>query len=345
MDRAFYLELAASGLRMPIGTHVVLHGHADAEAIVLDGERLGAVVVEAARRWRTPLAFPLMDLRLEKEALALACGVPPADVERFHVTQPPERPGRVDPTPRMRAVCGALRHVAAVPGLVPVGMAIGPFSLTTKLLADPISPVFLAGGGSSAADEPEVALLDAVLAAATDVVAGYIEEQMDAGARAVIVCEPAANTVYFSPLQLRASYATFDRCVMEPNRVVRARLAARGVDLIFHDCGELEDAMVERFSTLNPAILSLGSSRDLVADAARVPRTTVLYGNLPTKRFYAASLGVDEVRAMTDRLCGGMRACGHPFILGSECDILSVPGSEAAIAAKIRAMLEAPAAG
>ena len=29
MDRKFYLDLAAGGLRMPIGTHLVLHRHAE----------------------------------------------------------------------------------------------------------------------------------------------------------------------------------------------------------------------------------------------------------------------------------------------------------------------------
>jgi hypothetical protein len=35
-----------------------------------------------------------------------------------------------------------------------------------------------------------------------------------------------------------------------------------------------------------------------------------------------------------------MRESGHPFILGSECDILSVPGSEQTIQAKVAAFLE-----
>ena len=76
MNRQFYLDLAASGLSMPIGTHLVLHEHPDYAAIVQDGARLGRVVEESAHRFRMPLAFPLMDLKLEKEALLLARGVP-----------------------------------------------------------------------------------------------------------------------------------------------------------------------------------------------------------------------------------------------------------------------------
>ena len=61
--------LAAAGLRTPIGTDLVLHDRPDPEAIVLDGRRLAGVVVEAAQRYRTPLAILLMDLRLEKADL------------------------------------------------------------------------------------------------------------------------------------------------------------------------------------------------------------------------------------------------------------------------------------
>jgi hypothetical protein len=35
-----------------------------------------------------------------------------------------------------------------------------------------------------------------------------------------------------------------------------------------------------------------------------------------------------------------MRDTGHPFILGSECDVLSVPGSEREILAKVEAFMK-----
>ena len=44
------------------------------------------------------------------------------------------------------------------------------------------------------------------------------------------------------------------------------------------------------------------------------------------------------------RLClvaeidGRLRPTGHPYIIGSECDVLSVPGHEAGILAKVQAM-------
>ena len=41
MNRSYYHELAAHGLRMPIGVDLVLHEHADHEARLLDGAALG----------------------------------------------------------------------------------------------------------------------------------------------------------------------------------------------------------------------------------------------------------------------------------------------------------------
>ncbi len=339
MSRRIFLDLAASGHRAPIGTHLVLHTRSDADAILLDGSGLGGVVVETAERFRTPLAVPLMDLTLEKAALLGAMGVPAAEVDSFHFEAPPQDPGDLRMTPRMRATCEAIAHVASKTSLVPVGMGIGPFSLMTKLVKDPITPVFLAGTGMTGEDEPEVAVVEKCLEAGTELILGYLAAQADAGAKAIIVCEPAANLVYFSPNQLEVSFEIFDRYVMSPMRRIKKLLDDKGVDLIFHDCGELTAGMVSRFATLDPAMISLGCSRRLWEDAALVPKTTVLYGNLPTKKFYSPQLTVADVESLSRELLEKMRAAGHPFILGSECDVLSVPGSEEEILAKVDAFM------
>lgn len=341
MNRQFYLDLAAGGLRMPIGTHLVLHTHAEAAAIELDGARLGAVVRETAERFGTPLAVPLMDLTLEKAALLLACGVPASEVDRHHFTGPPAAPADIPLTLRMQASCAAIAAVAAHPELVPMGMAIGPFSLTTKLIADPITPVYLAGTGLTAQDDPEVALLERLLALSEQVIDRYLRAQIAAGARAIIICEPAANLVYFSPKQLATNPRLFERFVMEPMQRLARTLTDAGVDLIFHDCGELTADMVKRFATLGAAMISLGSSRRLWEDAALIPKDTVLYGNLPTKNFASTALTVAQVGRLAQELVARMQAAGHPFILGSECDVLSVPGREAEILAKVDAFMRA----
>jgi uroporphyrinogen-III decarboxylase len=351
LQRQFYLDLAAAGLRMPIGADLVLREQPDPESILTDPERLGKVIEETARRFRTPLAFPLMDLRLEKADLLESFGVPEDAIDTFHFDRPPSedaleavRCGASRPfAARIQAAHGALRYIARRAELLPIGMLIGPFSLMTKLLADPIPAVALAGGGVSGAEDASVLMAERCLELALHTVERSALAQINAGAKAFLLCEPAANKVYISPRQMRAGSGVFERFVMEPNRRLAALMAARGADLIFHDCGELTTGMVQHFATdLRPSILSLGSSRRLWEDAAVVPNDIVLFGNLPTRTFYSDSvMPVEEVARQTSELCAQMSACGHPHILGSECDVLCVPGAEATIRRKVMAMLNA----
>jgi uroporphyrinogen-III decarboxylase len=340
MSRKLFQDLAAQGHRAPIGTHLVLHGREKSAEIPFDGRQLGEVVVETAERFATPLAIPLMDLTLEKQALLRSLGVSEEEIEGFHFDEPPGEIELAVDTPRMQATCEAIHHVAAHSSFVPMGMGIGPFSLMTKLIKDPITPVFLAGSGMTGEDEPEVAVVERCLEVGTELILRYLKLQIEAGARAIIVCEPAANLVYFSPNQLAESFAVFERYVMEPMARIKALLENSGVDLVFHDCGELTDGMVERFAMLEPAMMSLGCSRLLWEDAKLVAKSTVLYGNLPTKRFYSPQLTVSEVEKLSRQLLEQMHACGHPFILGSECDVLSVPGSEQEILGKVEAFMK-----
>ena len=113
------------------------------------------------------------------------------------------------------------------------------------------------------------------------------------------------------------------------------------MDLIFHDCGELLTEMVRQFAIeLRPAMISLGSSRKLWEDASVVPKDIVLFGNLPTKTFYSdAAMPAREVARRTVELAGRMKACGHPHILGSECDVLHVPELGETIRRKVDIML------
>jgi uroporphyrinogen-III decarboxylase len=206
-------------------------------------------------------------------------------------------------------------------------------------MADPIVPTFLAGAGGRAADEPEVALLEACLEISTTCVLRHVAQAVHAGAAAVFIAEPAANQVYFSPLQLAGGSDIFERCVLQPNRRIAGWLAEHEVDLIFHCCGEITDEMLDGFCTLHPAMLSLGSSRRLWADAARVPKDIVLYGNLPSKMFYSDELmPAARVTELATGLLARMAACGHPFILGTECDTLHVPEYAAGIRAKVECL-------
>ena len=354
MDRSYYINIASKGLRAPVGTHLILHGHPDHDAIIFDGKRLGDVIAETAKRFTCPLAIPLMDLTLEKDALLRASGIPESETATYHFIAPSSDPAvKLPPraeelpeialTPRMRATCEAITHISRSHNkLLPIGMSIGPFSLMTKLIADPIMPVFLAGTGLTPEDEPDVALVERLLALGEHIIHRYLRAQIDAGAKAIFVCEPAANLVYFSPKQQEETgYEVFEKYVMAPMRRFAALLREHNVDLIFHDCGELTGEMVRRFGTLDAAIISLGGSRKLWEDAKLIPTSTVIYGNLPSKNFYATQLTADMVATMARELLEKMHATGHAFILGTECDVLSVAGSEAEIMSKVDAFMRA----
>lgn len=349
MDRKFYLDLAARGLRMPIGTDLVMHEESEPEKVRNHGGALARVIERAARRWGTPLAVPLMDLRLEKIDLLALAGIAESEAERYHFSSP------LDET-ILTTLCGeqtvplcagslarneALASIAAQQDLVAVGMAIGPFSLTTRLLADPITLAAMAGSGVEAEDSDEVRLLWQCLRVSEAAVLRSVRSQIRSGARAIMICEPTASTAFISPRQLKAGSNLFERLAMEPNLRLKAALEEAGCDLIFHDCGELTDPMVEAFAHwLHPVILSLGSSRKLWEDAHLVPKDVVLYGNLPSKSFYSdGAMPVEEVLRRTEELVAKMKACGHSYIVGSECDVLFVPEAQGAIRKKVDAMI------
>lgn len=349
MSREFYLDLALHNSRMPIGTDLVMHEEVNPDEVRVNGRALGKVIERAARRWETPLAIPLMDLRLEKIDLLALAGVPENKVESYHFRSP------IDPSV-LTWICGdqwtplcagsrardeAIAYIAEETDLVPVGMAIGPFSLTTRLMADPITAAARAGKGVSARESRSVRLLWQCLQAAQAIILRSIRSQIEHGAKAIMLCEPAASTAFISPRQMKSGATLFETLVMEPNLHIKGFLDAIDCDLIFHNCGELVDPMVEAFARrLHPAMLSLGSSRKLWEDARLVPDDVVLYGNLPTKSFYSdGAMPLAEVIRQTEELAAKMDACRHPFILGSECDVLSVPGAEERIRQKVDAMM------
>lgn len=352
MDRKFYLDLAARRRPMPVATHLVLHEKEDPEGILLDGERMAAVMAETARRFDSPLALPVMDLILEKDFMLKAIGVSADKTGTYHFDVPPttEQIAAIEKAdvlayPRFAANCASLRRLAADSaaaggpahgGLVPVGMTIGPFSLLTKLLADPIVPLYMAGTGLSPEDSDEVALVSSLLPLCESVVRRSCEAQMAAGAKAMFVCEPAANLVFFSPNQLDEGSTVFEDFVIAPNMRLKAVLDAGGTDLIFHDCGSLTNGMVKAFAPLHPVIFSFGSPVDLGEVEPFVPKDTVIYGNLPTKKFYSdEEVPLDAIPGMVGEIESKLRAAGHPYIIGSECDVLSMPGYEKKIMAKV----------
>jgi hypothetical protein len=344
VDRGLFLSLARRGVRFPIATDLALHEHPDPETARRDPALLGQVIARSAQAWACPLAIPLMDLRLEKADLLSALGVPEKQAESFHFTErpPAELPPRLF-LPAHAAAIGAIGWIRDHTTLIPCGMSIGPFSLMTRLLADPITPLALMARGLSEEDDPAIGIAHRALQLAIQAVRRSVDAQLQAGAQTVIVCEPSASTAYLSPRQMRAGSPVFEDFVLKPNRELRDRIHEAGALLFFHNCGELTAEMVHAFAyDIHPEALSLGSSRDLAADAALVPADVVLYGNLPTRRFYSdGAMPAAEVERLTLELLDKMRAAGRAHIPGSECDVLYVEGAAEAIRSKLSILMTA----
>lgn len=325
---------------MVLGTDLVLNLQDNPEEIKHHGQRLGEVIIQAAERFRQPLAVPLMDLSLEKRDLLQNLGFGGKSPDTFHFTALPTE----DMVARLKYMFHSLfsrrhlahiysiAHVASHSSLLPTGMVIGPFSLMTKLLADPINAVTAVLMDPDSL-EAQMALRCLELAEIT--VQRSLLAQITAGARAVIVCEPTAGKTYISPRMMDL----FEQFVIQPNLRLKSLLDGAGVDLLFHDCNELTTEMIRLLATrLNPVVMSLSSVRLLWEVAAFVPRDIVLFGNLPTKSFYSDSvMPIEEVVRLTHEIINAMHACGHPHILGTECDVLHVPG--ASVLEKVETML------
>ena len=105
-------------------------------------------------------------------------------------------------------------------------MAIGPFSLITKLMADPIVPIAMAGMERHRGGRSGGMMAERCLALAELTVHRSLRAQARAGAQAIIVCEPAANIVYLSPKQIEKGSDIFERFVIQPALRMKALLDA-----------------------------------------------------------------------------------------------------------------------
>jgi uroporphyrinogen-III decarboxylase len=348
MTRQCYLDWAAGELRVPIAADLILHERKDPQAALFDGGRLAAVMTETADRFRIPFALLPMDLSLEKEILLSAMGIPEALRGAYKFERPPAENarGRLRETidvlnhGRARANCEALSRIAAGGRLFPVGISIGPFSLFTRLVGDPITPVYLAGSGAPDGSG-EVTMANRLVELAEETVLACCRVQCRAGARAIMVCEPAVNTVFFSPNQIRRKGSRLlADYVIGPAGRIRRMLDEWDCDLWIHDCGELVPEIASGFAELSPELFSFGSPVKLWEMEPFVDKSTVIFGNLPTKTFYSDDeMPVGKVERLTREIRGKMQATRHPFIIGSECDILSMPGCERTIMSKVEAFV------
>ena len=152
----------------PVGTDLIMHEEPAPEKIRNDGAALGRVIEKS----RSMLAHSVG---------GSADGPAPGDMTSAGSRRSARGPGRhvslsaapLDDAALRRltseqpgTICAgstarnrALAYVHTVPDLVAVGMAIGPFSLATRLMADPISAGAMAGSGVEESESDEVRLL------------------------------------------------------------------------------------------------------------------------------------------------------------------------------------------
>ena len=78
------------------------------------------------------------------------------------------------------------------------------------------------------------------------------------------------------------------------------------------------------------------ATRSVQSDAVRDQRIAKLVPLVTPQELYD-EVPLDGVPALVHEIEDRLRASGHPFIVGSECDVLSMPGYEKTIMAKVMA--------
>ena len=196
MESTLYMQIAEDGLAMPLATNMVLHeeaSEADIERALSNGEELGRCpCASRPPLWSTSRHSSYGPQARKRTAFAgpwPRTGPAPG----FHFKQAPtatEVQAMITALaaplpPALKAQVDAVRFVVrSAPDLVPCAMTIGPFSLMTTLLEDPISAVYLASTGATANDEPAVALLDVALELSMRAVERSLRAQLDGGGEA-----------------------------------------------------------------------------------------------------------------------------------------------------------------
>ena len=155
----------------------------------------------------------------------------------------------------------------------------------------------------------------------------------------MLVANPSAQKQFLPP----SMPELFEELVVVPNREVREHLDSKDADMFLHNCGFLCPEFVRALGYgVHPAVLSLGSSEKLWEAAANVPKDVVLYGNVPSRLFaHSTEFTEESVREWMSKVAREMKAIDHPWIGGTECDVLSCPGCDGRITNMLAAIMTA----
>ena len=345
MARERWLDIARATPTVPLAVDIACHNLPGIKIRSQKSLPVGPALIRAAARYNAPFIFSKMDLTREQATLARSLGLSePGDLESFHFNMVPEDGPAAELSKKewfsskeWEEQLSNVMYAHANSTLPVLGSAIGVFTLITKMMQGEkaIVAVSMHGSGETATGDPDVALLLWLLPICEKVVTQSVTAQLNAGAAGIMIADPAAQVNFIPP----SMPEMFEKFVVEPNRRIRELIERRNADLFFHCCGELVPEYVSEFGhSIHPTVLSLGSSRCLWEDAKVVPKDVVLYGNVPSKHFVSKELTADAVTRQCRQLRDEMGRIAHPFILGTECDTLHVPGNDAAIDAKLNAM-------
>lgn len=286
-------------------------------ALALTGAKVADLVTNAdaqvtaqtalRARYASPFALSAMDLSAEAEAFG--CTVALSDAEIPTVTAPvlsslEEAKALVVPVPgskRTGVYLEAVRLLSRLEGEPFVfGGCIGPFSLAARLV-----------GVSQAMEltlaEPE--LMHTLLEKSAGFLVNYIKAFRAAGARGVIMAEPAAGLL--SPRGMSKFSSSYIKQIAEA-------LNDQSFTVLLHNCA----AKLLHLSAILETGLStfhFGAPMDLVGALKQLPPDVILCGNLdPTAVFVQSN--PEEVLKRTGELLA-QTAGYRNFVISSGCDL------------------------
>jgi uroporphyrinogen decarboxylase len=181
-----------------------------------------------------------------------------------------------------------------------LGGMIGPFSLAGRLFG--LSEIMML-----TAVEPETVHL--LLEKITAYLLSYAKAQQSAGAQGIIMAEPSAGLL--SPKSLSVFSASYIHTIVDATR-------SDTFEMILHNCAAQVGHLTELLK-IGAKVYHFGAPMDLVAALAKVPRETVICGNLDPARVFCEATP-DQMAALAGELLEKTRDYPN-FVLSSGCDV------------------------
>ncbi|HET6485335.1 MAG TPA: uroporphyrinogen decarboxylase family protein [Spirochaetia bacterium] len=262
-------------------------------------------------RFQPDVAFPLMDLAVEANALGRYTVFPQEDSatvpkDRFSIDEL-ERLGRINISFDSRVLgyveMMRMMSVTLPPAILRGGYAVGPFTLAGLMMG---------ADEAAMATVTEPDLLHRLCHFTTERIQEYVQMLISAGAQVICILEPSA--VMLSPQQFSEFSAIYIRHITTSFKY-------SGINFVYHTCGNTTH-LVEKMVRSGVNGLSLDSREagvDLPTLSKQVPEDVVVIGNISpttTMRFGSPSdvqRDVEELLRQMDRFPN--------FVLSTGCDL------------------------